>query len=205
MSKHESELPLVGARPGLGFSLQVDLGAGRVATLQTFLPNDCSLVELNEMLDKMTSAGDRQRAHYQIEGFERELKQYEKEQEQGRLDLEKIEADFQQAQLDRMRQIEQHGSSIASFEEARAAANEDSGRRNPQRLTAQQAANVKTIEKRMGELKAAIEVAKEEHAKTLIEAKKVIERRAALIEKTKREIEHCRAIVARGLEPDHSE
>ena len=59
--------------PALGMSIQVDLGLGRIATLQTFVPSNASQVEINWMLDKMTRAGDRQRAQYRLEELHRDL------------------------------------------------------------------------------------------------------------------------------------
>ncbi|MDE2469774.1 MAG: hypothetical protein KGL35_13810 [Bradyrhizobium sp.] len=188
----------VGAAPGLGFSMQVDLGAGRVCTLQTFLPNDCTLPELNQMLDKMTAAGDRQRAHYQIEGLQRDLKQFRKEQEQGVEDLEKIKRDHQDAQLDRAGRIEKAGKALADFEKASLAVAEDRGRRNPG-MTAQDKANAKRTQDGIDKLKAEIDVAEAEAAKALVEAQKVLDRRAELIAKTEAEIAHCERIVAAGL------
>src|ERR1700722_4526058 len=53
--------------PVLRFGINVDLGLGRILTAETYLPNDCRMADLNGMMDKMTRAGDRQRAHYRLE------------------------------------------------------------------------------------------------------------------------------------------
>jgi hypothetical protein len=77
----------------LGMSLQVDLGAGRICTMQTFVPGDCHRDELNAMLDKMTHAGDRQRAHYKIEELESDLKKVQSAIDQAQYDIDKTNAD----------------------------------------------------------------------------------------------------------------
>lgn len=91
----ETSTPLPEA-PALGFSLQVDLGAGRVATLQTFLPNDCPQSALDGMLDKMTKAGDRQRAHYKIEELKAQLQREVDAIAQAQHDIDKTNADHEQ-------------------------------------------------------------------------------------------------------------
>ena len=124
------ELSLIQA-PALGFSLQVDLGAGRVCTLQTHVASDCSLRDLNMMLDKMTAAGDRQRAHYKIEELERDLKQTEKEQAQHQEDLDRVDREHEAAQAKRQAAAEAAVKTLGEFEKVVAAQHEERGGRGP--------------------------------------------------------------------------
>jgi hypothetical protein len=191
-----SELPRV---PALGFSMQVDLGAGRVCTLQTHIANDCSIGELNRMLDKMTHAGDRQRAHYQIEGLERDLHKYEKEQAQGQLDLQKIEDDFDLAQKARKAEIDRLGAVLANYQSAHEETQIARGVRDPSRQKSADKANAAKVENSRKDLQAEMQVAPEAHETSLREARKVMDHRAALIQRTLGEIEHNRKIVEDGL------
>lgn len=199
VSEPEKPIPPVGNVPGLGFSMQVDLGAGRVCTLQTFLPNDCSIDELNAMLDKMTKAGDRQRAHYNIEGLLRDLKKFEKEQEQALEDLAKSEAEHKETQAGRTASVEKAYKALGTYEAAATVDAAERGRRVPG-PTAQDRANMKRTQNGIEKLKVEIEVAENEHQKSIFEAQKVINRRQEMIDKTKEEIARCKEIVGKGLE-----
>jgi hypothetical protein len=182
----------------LGMSLQVDLGAGRVCTLQTFIPADAHLVELNMMLDKMTSAGDRQRAHYKIEEKERELAQLEKDQAQHQEDLDRIDVDYEAAQARRMDQAEKAVKSADDYEVA-AKANWNPAKRGEYKQSKHDEANLARVRGGVDKLKGEMDVAKAEHDKAHGESAKTMERRLALIEKTRAEIARCREIVADGL------
>lgn len=196
------EVTPVGAAPGLGFSMQVDLGAGRVCTLQTFLPNTCGLGELNAMLDKMTQAGDRQRAHYQIEGLQRELAELEKRQAQNVEDLAQIDETFAAEQKDRAAKIEAAKKQIAGHEAAHAAWAEQKNVRDPSRLKSNEKANIEKLEKTIAGLEAEMSVAGEDelpYATSKRAAQLTVDTGAAQIAKKKAEIERNQAIVAGGL------
>jgi hypothetical protein len=199
MTKPHKDMPSVDMIPALGFSLQVDLGAGRVCTLQTCLPNDCGVVALNRMLDKMTAAGDRQRAHYQIEGLERDLVKFEKEQAQGQADLQKIDADFDLEQNNRQIEIDRLSATLATYQAAHADVQAARGVRDPSRQKSNDRANAEKVENRIKDLRAEIQVAPETHANTVRQAQIVLDNRAALIEKTRADIAHNQAIVIAGL------
>jgi hypothetical protein len=185
--------------PALGFSLQVDLGAGRVCTLQTHLPGDCHFIELNLMLDKMTAAGDRQRAHYKLEELERDLAKLEKEQSQHQEDLERVDRDFDEQKQKRIEAIAKAEKALADFEIAAGIAATERGRRNPN-LTSQDRANARKTKGGIDQLKGEITAAQAERDKTMADSQKTIERRAELIEKTCAEIARCKEIVKAGLQ-----
>lgn len=119
----------VAEAPALGMSLQVDLGMGRVATLQTFVPSDCSMRQLNETLDKMTRAGDRQRAHYRLEELHRELSEEERKHAQMQSDEEVNTATFNIEQGKRQTNVERQEKVLANYEQAKALP--DPRKRNP--------------------------------------------------------------------------
>jgi chromosome segregation ATPase len=185
--------------PALGMSLQFDLGAGRVCTMQTFLPRDCAAVELNRTLDKMTAAGDRQRAHYKIEELERDLAQLEKDHAQHAEDLARLDADYAEAQERRAQQAEKAAQALGNFESVRASDAQERGRRAPGALKGAVLSEFKRTQEGIERLKGEMLAATEEHAKAHAASTVTIDRRAALIEKTKSEIARCRAIVADGL------
>lgn len=185
--------------PALGMSLQVDLGAGRVCTLQTFVPSDCSSVELNQMLDKMTAAGARQRSSYKIEELERDLEKFEKEQAQGHDDLKKIDDDFVAAQAKREDDALQATKRADAFESAAADAWRAKGGRGDYAAKGTDKTNLERVRGGVEKTKAEIQVAVEEHAKSIAAAKDVLDRRAALIVKTRAEIARCQEIVSAGL------
>lgn len=202
MTKADSELPTIAATPALGFSMQVDLGAGRVATLQTFLPNDCSKLDLNKMLDKMTAAGDRQRAHYQIEGLERDVAELEKRQVQHILDVEKVEEDFHAEQKRRAVQIEEEQRKIAGYETQHKATAEARGIRDSSRLPTNVQANITKSEQTIKTLQAQMTVAGENelpYAVSKRAAQNTVDLCATQIAQKKAEIERNREIVAAGL------
>lgn len=188
--------PGVSEAPALGFSMQVDLGAGRVATLQTFLPNDCPLGELNEMLDKMTRAGDRQRAHYKIEELERDLEQSVRQHQQHQEDLDRIDAAYEKRQAERKAEAEKATKILDNFNEAARNNHLETGRRGEFKLTGGDKSRYEALSSSVAAVLAEMEKEKAEHdvahanyAVTKVNWQKNIER-------TKEEIARCRAIVA---------
>ena len=192
------ELSLIQA-PALGFSLQVDLGAGRVCTLQTHVASDCSLRDLNMMLDKMTAAGDRQRAHYKIEELERDLKQTEKEQAQHQEDLDRVDREHEAAQAKRQASAEAAVKALGEFEKVVAARHEERGGRGPVVLKGHDKANYDRVASSVTKLKAEMANAQSERDVAHANSKTVFDRRAEIIAKMQAEIAHCKEIVADGL------
>ena len=186
--------------PALGMSLQVDLGAGRVCTLQTYLERDCSVVELNKMLFKMTGAGDCQRAHYQIEGLLRDLAKHEQDQAQAEADLAQMDVTFGAEQAERAKTIEKHGATIGQFQEAHRAVADVRGVRDASRLKSTEAANIAKLENAIKDLRAEMQVAPERLKNEIEQARIVMRTRQGQIDKLKRDIEHNRGIVAAGLQ-----
>lgn len=185
--------------PSLGMSLQVDLGAGRVCTLQTFLPNDCSTPELNKMLDKMTDAGARQRSAYRIEEIERDLETLEKEQAQQSEDLAAVDARYDAEQTKRSADASRAEKSLGEYEAAAKAAWEAKGGRGPMVLKGAEKANADRVKGGVDKLKGEMLVAQEERARTREEILKTMDRRAELIAKRRAELARCKEIVASGL------
>ena len=192
------EVPLIQA-PALGFSLQVDLGAGRVCTLQTHVASDCSLRDLNMMLDKMTAAGDRQRAHYKIEELERDLKQTEKEQAQHQEDLDRVDREHEAAQAKRQAAAEAAVKTLGEFEKVVAAQHEERGGRGPVALKGHNKANYDRVASSVTKLKTEMANAQSERDVAHANSKTVFDRRAEIIAKMQAEIAHCKEIVADGL------
>lgn len=198
--QHEEEAPATPAAPALGMSLQVDLGAGRVCTLQTFVAADCSLPTLNRMLDKMTSAGARQRAAYKIEELERDLEKLLKEQEQHQEDLDNIDAEYVAAQAKRETDASKALTAADTYMARAKEAAEARGVRNfDLKKGSREEQHVSQIRNGVEKLKGEMVVAKNEHDHAHTESKKTMERRAALIVKNRAEIAHCQEVVAAGL------
>lgn len=187
------------AAPALGMSLQVDLGAGRVCTLQTFLPNDCDAVALNQMLDKMTAAGARQRAAYRIEELERELEKLEREQAQHKEDLDAIDRDFAAAQEARTKQLDAATKSLVDYETAAKTEWERSGRRGEFALKGSAKANFDRVQGGAGKLKGELANAAAERDKTHADSERTFERRNEIIAKARAELVRCQDTVAAGL------
>lgn len=183
----------------LGFSIQIDFGAGRTGVLQTHLSNDCSLIDLNRMLDKMTAAGDRQRAHYKIEEEERALESIEKDQRQHAEDIVKVDADFLVAQEQRREEIRRAESALADSVQMLANAHIASGRRGEFELRGKEKSNAAVAEARIKQLKEEYLNKQAEHDDTHKKFNELRKRRQDLIEKHKVEIDRLRAIVASGL------
>lgn len=184
-------------RDAMGMSLQVDLGAGRVCTLQTFIPNDCPQVELNAMLDKMTAAGARQRAAYKVEELERDLEKLQREHDQQNEDLAKVDADFDAAQAKREQHAVALRATIDKFKRTAEEAATAAGRRTG--LSKQDQSYVERGEKGIETTKGEMSAAVEEHAKVRSEIQKTMERRTQVMEKARAEIARCKEIVAAGL------
>lgn len=191
---------VIGPTPALGFSIQVDLGAGRTGVLQTALPNDCSLGELNGMLDKMNSASDRLRAHYKIEERERDIEMLQNEQAQHDEDLGKVDERFATDQEKLKTQLLEQEAARTNFVAAKEEAHRESGRRGnyeakgvDKSQLAGVASNVEKTKEMLARNKAEHDITHEKHAD-------LKQRRADLVAKHQREIDKCRQVMARGLE-----
>jgi hypothetical protein len=181
--------------PALGFSMQVDLGAGRVCTLQTFLPNDCTVEHLNHMLDKMTAAGDRQRAHYKIEELEREIEQHEREQAQHQEDLDRLDREYEARQEQRNAEVEKAQLALDNLNAAARDAHVATGKRGEFALRGTDKSRHDAVSSGVQAL--VLEMAKDEaeHDVAHANSTKTFERRGQIIERTRAEIARCKAIV----------
>lgn len=183
--------------PALGFSMQVDLGAGRVCTLQSFLPNDCSVSELNSMLDKMTAAGDRQRAHYKVEELDREIEQLEREQGQHKEDLERLDADYVARQAKREEEVDKAQKALDDVEAAARDAHVASNKRGDFALRGTDKSRYDAV--KSGVQAIAVEMAKDQaefdaaHANST----KTFERRNEILDRLRAEVARCKAIVGK--------
>lgn len=180
--------------PALGFSMQVDLGAGRVATLQTFLPNDCSPELLDRMLDKMTRAGDRQRAHYKIEELQAALEQEERQQAQHLEDLNRNIEDYEARQAKRKLEIEKAQKAVDTIEERARDAHVASGRRGEFKLSGNVVSQHTAVKNGIANLVAEGERDMAERDTTVANSEKTFERRQSIIQKLKGDIVRCKAI-----------
>lgn len=184
--------------PALGMSLQVDLGAGRVCTLQTFLANDCTSTDLNRMLDKMTAAGARQRASYKIEELERDLEKLLREDAQQGEDLTHVDKEFLAAQEQRTQEGSAAIAALEAFKSKALDAQAANGRREV-KLNKQDQEYVKRVGDGIEKTKASLKVAVDEHARVRGEILKTMDRREEVINKTRAEIARCQGVVAAGL------
>ncbi len=196
-TKATSALPLDKA-PALGMSIQVDLGSGRIATLQTFVDSTCSIFELNAMLDKMTGAGDRQRAHYKIEELERDLKQEQKLLAQHADDLARIDKDYDAAQAKRFDAIEKMQKTVDTFMATARDNHVASNRRTEWALKGTEKSHVTAVNSGIKKLQDEIATATNErdvtHANTMI----TVNKRNEIIEHLQAEIAACKATVEKG-------
>ena len=195
--RHE-DAPLVQV-PAIGVSIQVDLGAGRVAALQTHVAGDCTLRDLNFALDKMTSAGDRQRAHYQLEELRRDLGKVEKEQSQHQEDLDRLDREHEAAQKKRLADAEAAVKALGDYETAVTEERVARGQRGPVVLKGSPKAHADRIKDGIAKLKVDMAKAVAEHDVAHGNSKATFERRAATITKLKEEVARCEEIVAAGL------
>ena len=185
--------------PALGMSIQVDLGLGRVATLQTFVPSDASQVEVNRMLDKMTRAGDRQRAHYRLEELHRDLLEEQRKHVQMQADQQANIVAFNETQQKRQREIEQREKALINYHEARKAVDADTGRRNPSEPKGAVRANLERLETAVKEGRQAIVDADLAHASERANYEGSLTTHQKAIERIEKEIARCEGIEAAGL------
>lgn len=184
----------------LGFSQQVDLGAGRTGVFQTHLPSDCTLAELNGMLDKMCAASDRLRAHYKIEERERDVDLLVNEQAQHDEDMAKADERFEieQARLrDHLLKQETARTNFMVVKEEEHAA---SGRRGKFEPKGAEKTQVNAVDAGVEKIKQGIARNKAEHDITHAKHAELKTRRGELVAKHQREIAKCQEIMARGLE-----
>lgn len=184
--------------PALGMSLQVDLGLGRIATLQTFVPNNASTAEINGMLAKMTAAGDCQRAHYKLEELHRDLAEEERKHAQMQADAETNVASFNAEQEARTAEVERRTKILANFEAAKQE-QRGAGRRGEVKLGGADAAGVKTLEEAVKQARKEIVDADLRYATEGENYKINLKTHAKAIERIRREIERCKEIEAAGL------
>lgn len=182
--------------PALGMSIQVDLGAGRVATLQTFVPSDMSLPEVNRMLDKMTAAGDRQRAHYMLEELNRDLLKQEKELVQAQVDFAQHNVVFGQTQAKRTADLERQQTVVVNYTTALST---DERKRGPVQPKGADKANLQRVTNAAEEMKKQIIDADLAFATECSNYENTIHTYEKAIERTKREIARCQEIEAAGL------
>ncbi len=192
---HELDAPE--KAPALGMSLQVDLGAGRVCTLQTFVDSTVPVGELDAMLDKMTSAGDRQRAHYKIEELERDLDKTEREQAQHKDDLATIDQRHAENREKLRAEAQALQGSVDTFMATARDTHVARGGRTEFQLKGGDKSNVTKIENAVGKLKDEMAKAEAEHAVAHANSDITFKRREEIIARLKDEIARCRAIVAR--------
>ena len=81
--------------PSIGISYQLQLANDkRQLVLQSFIDRDCTKEALNELLDKMRHASERQRAWSMIEDFNRAIEQEHINAEQQQIQIERTDANL---------------------------------------------------------------------------------------------------------------
>lgn len=183
----------------LGFSVQVDLGAGRTAVMQTHLPNDCSQVALNQMFTKMNRAGDFCRAHYKIEEEQRTVDLVENEQRQHTEDLDRIDVDYVKQQDEREHALVKAEQARVNFLQAKAGEHAESGRRGTYEPKGNEKTQINAVTRNAEDLRNAIAKAKAEHDITHAKYDELKKRRLELIGRHKAEIARCQATIDAGL------
>lgn len=73
----------------LGFSYSITLDDKRSLVLQTHMPLDCAAADLNNALDKMSRAADRQAARYMIKALQKSLGMQKKQLRRVTEDLQR--------------------------------------------------------------------------------------------------------------------
>jgi hypothetical protein len=185
-----------GQVPVLRTGIQVDLGAGRVASLETYIPSDCTLPELNRLLDKMTAAGDRQRAHYMLEELNRDLLKQEKELVQAQVDFAQHKVVFGQTQAKRTADLERQQTVVVNYTTALST---DERKRGPVQPKGADKANLQRVTNAAEEMKKQIIDADLAFATECSNYENTIHTYEKAIERTKREIARCQEIEAAGL------
>jgi chromosome segregation ATPase len=181
--------------PALGFSVQVDLGAGRAAVFQSAVAGDCDIAELNTVLDKINRAGDRQRAHYKIEEELHKLEQIEQEQRQHTEDLQEVDQRYAEEQKQLRADVLKAEKARGNFYTAHQADHEARGRRGAYEPKGIERTQVNSLTKGIEQLEEDIAKATAEHDKTHMQFNDLKRRRAEVIAKHRKEIERCREIV----------
>lgn len=184
--------------PALGFSLQIDLGAGRVATMQTFLPNSCDITELNAMLDKMTRAGDRQRAHYKIEELKLQLQRENDFINQAKDDLARIDGEHDKTQAQRHADMQMFQKQIDAAMELARDNHVGSGRRSEFAPKGTTKSAVDAGKNAVKKIVTDIATAENEREKAHQNLRTTISGRLALKAKIEAEMAECELIVAQG-------
>jgi hypothetical protein len=82
--------------PSIGISYQVALHGARQLVLQSFIDRDCSKADLNELLDKLRNAGERQFAWGQIDDLNLKIEQEHINAQQHQVRLEKADQQIKQ-------------------------------------------------------------------------------------------------------------
>jgi hypothetical protein len=82
--------------PSIGISYQVALHGQRQLVLQSFIDRDCSKVDLNELLDKLRNAGERQFAWGQIDDLNLKIEQEHINAQQHQVRIEKADEQIKQ-------------------------------------------------------------------------------------------------------------
>lgn len=185
--------------PALGMSLQVDLGLGRTATLQTFVASDAPQRTVNEMLDKLTRAGDRQRAHYRLEELHRAI---ELEQHEHDLMVENIttaKATFNAEQEKRIAEVARQQALLTNFERARVEVRSE-GRRNPKPLAGADLANVERVKTGVEAAKQAVLDWDMQYPVDCANREASLATHVKAIARLQRDIARCQEIEKAGLE-----
>lgn len=77
--------------PSIGISYQVALHGQRQLVLQSFIDRNCSKEELNQLLDKLRNAGERQFAWGQIDDLQLKIEQEHINAQQHQIRIEKAD------------------------------------------------------------------------------------------------------------------
>jgi hypothetical protein len=78
--------------PSIGISYRVALIGSRELVLQSFVDRDCEVSRLNELLDKLRDASERQYAYGKIEEIKLNIKQEEKNAADQQVNIEATDA-----------------------------------------------------------------------------------------------------------------
>ena len=185
--------------PALGFSVQVDLGAGRTAVMQTHLSNDCSQVDLNRMFMKMNLAGDFQRAHYKIEEQQRQIEIIEGDMRQAAEDLERIDATYvkEQAQLDAS--LDKALAARNTFVTLKTEQHQASGKRVAWEPKGAEKADLTRVDRGVTDLQDALLRAKVEHDKIHTQHADLKLQRQKSLARYEADITRCKAVIDAGL------
>ena len=113
MNSKVSDFPASKAAAAIGASLQLDVGNGGVMVLQTHVPQDIPVTQLNQLLDNLMAAGARQKAKAEVAQMEKNIEVQQKA-------LDDLDFQLKEAEETHLRQLAIVNERMATYVQDRA-------------------------------------------------------------------------------------